>query len=227
MVDCKAVFFDMDGVLYDSMPNHEYTWCHSFADYGIQFNPEDAYINEGRTGKGTINLVFNKTLGRDATQEEVDSIYGRKTELMKSRPTAPVMDGMKQLIDALRARGIQTFVVTGSKQPTLMDKLRIDYGFDREHIICGADVQKGKPDPEPYLIALARSGAKAADCVVVENAPMGVTSAKAAGLYTVAVNTGKLADHYLTDCGCDILFASTSLLSSQWIDSLAAAENRN
>ena len=219
----KAVFFDMDGVLYDSMPNHEYTWCHSFAEHGIEFNPEDAYINEGRTGKGMINLVINKMYGRAATQAEVDAIYGRKTELMKSRPVAPVMKGMRELVESLRRHGVKTYVVTGSKQPTLMDKLWNEYGFDREHIVCGADVVKGKPDPEPYLIALERSGEKREDCAVVENAPMGVMSAKAAEMYTIAVNTGKLDDRYLTDNGCDMLYGSTEALSNDWCKSLDEA----
>lgn len=213
----KAVFFDMDGVLYDSMPNHEYAWCHSFAEHGIIFNPEDAYINEGRTGKGTICQVFKKLYGRDASEDEVNLIYGRKTELMKNRPVAPMMDGMKELIDTLRIHGVKTYVVTGSKQPSLIEKLQTDFGFDREHIVCGADVVNGKPSPEPYLIALARSGERTEDCVVVENAPMGVQSAKAAGIYTIAVNTGKLADHWLTDEKCDILHSSTKCLAEMWI----------
>lgn len=212
----RAVFFDMDGVLYDSMPNHEYTWVHSFAEYGIDFKPEDAYINEGRTGRGTINLVFNNLYGRDATDDEVNAIYGKKTELMRTRPIAPIMNGMVQLVDMLRRNGVKTYVVTGSKQPTLMDKLGHDFGFDREHIICGADVQKGKPDPEPYLIALQRSGEKVCDCAVVENAPMGVRAAKAANIFTIAVNTGKLSAHHLTSEGCDVLFESTLALYKAW-----------
>lgn len=212
-----AVFFDMDGVLYDSMPNHEYTWVNSFAEHGITFRPEDAYINEGRTGRGTINLVFNELYGRNATDAEVDSIYGRKTELMRTCKPAPMMPCMKQLIEHLRKVGTQVFVVTGSKQPTLMQKLGHDYGFDREHIVCGADVTKGKPDPEPYLIALTRSGVARERCAVVENAPMGVRSAKAAKLFCIAVNTGKLNDEHLTTEGCDMLFSSTTNLVNWWM----------
>jgi HAD superfamily hydrolase (TIGR01509 family) len=210
MEKLKAIFFDMDGVLYDSMPNHEYTWCNSFATEGITFEPQDAYINEGRTGRGTINLVFNKIYGRNATDEEVDRIYGLKTRLMAQCPVAPPMPRMKEFIDYLRAEGIKTYVVTGSKQPTLMEKLNSDYGFVREEIVSGADVKMGKPDPEPYLIALQRSGCEAKECAVVENAPLGVRSAKAAGLYTIAVNTGKLTDEILLNEGCDSLYASTS-----------------
>lgn len=200
----------MDGVLYDSMPNHEYTWVNSFAAHGIAFDPEDAYINEGRTGRGTINMVFNRLYGRNATDEEVDKIYGYKTELMRSRPVAPKMAKMQELVSYLRSKGVKVMVVTGSKQPSLIDKLNADFGFTRKDVVSGADVRLGKPDPEPYLIALQRSGCGADECAVVENAPMGVHSAKAAGIFTIAVNTGKLEDRYLTDEGCDMLFASTS-----------------
>ena len=209
MKEFKAIFFDMDGVLYDSMPNHEYTWCESFKAHGIEFRPEEAYINEGRTGRGTINLVIRRLYGRDATEEEVEKIYGYKTELMRQRPAAPKMNKMTELVALLRSRGVRVMVVTGSKQPTLIDKLHADYGFEREDIVSGADVRIGKPDPEPYEMALRRTGLKAEECAVVENAPMGVQSAKAAGLYTIAVNTGKLDDHYLTDERCDELYAST------------------
>lgn len=210
MIKRKAVFFDMDGVLYDSMPNHEYTWCKSFEAEGITFQPEEAYINEGRTGRGTINLVINKVHGRDATEEEIERIYGYKTKLMAECPIAPPMPRMKELIEWLRNNGIKTYVVTGSKQPTLIEKLNRDYGFNREDIVSGADVRFGKPDPEPYLIALQRSECDIKDCTVVENAPLGVRSAKAAGIYTIAVNTGKLTDDILHNAGCDKLYDSTS-----------------
>ncbi|MCQ2226312.1 MAG: HAD family phosphatase [Bacteroidales bacterium] len=216
----KAIFFDMDGVLYDSMPIHEYTWVHSFCAHGITFEPEQAYINEGRTGKGTINLVFNQQFGRNATEREISQIYGLKTVLMQARPAAPVMPNMQKLVSDLRKKNIDIFVVTGSKQPSLLQKLSRDYGFDRQHIVSGADVEHGKPDPEPYLIALNRSGLSVDECAVVENAPMGVQSAKAANLFTFAINTGKLEDHYLTDEHCDLIFHDTAELAEALLKSV-------
>lgn len=213
MIKWRAFFFDMDGVLYDSMPNHEYTWTKTFEAEEILLDPREAYINEGRTGRGMINLVFNRNFGRDATEDEIERIYSRKTRLMRECPVAPLMPRMKQLVDYLRLHGIAAYVVTGSKQPSLIDKLWREYGFDKEHIVCGADVKRGKPDPEPYQIALQRSGCRPQECVVVENAPLGVRAAKAAGLYCIAVNTGKLDSSYLTDEHCDELYASTTELT--------------
>ncbi|MCU4156907.1 HAD-IA family hydrolase [Carboxylicivirga sp. A043] len=208
----KAVFFDMDGVLYDSMPNHEYTWIHSLKEYGIDFPAEEAYMNEGRTGFSTIRIAFEKYLNRLPSREEEEAVYALKTKLMSERPKAPILPMMQELLTQLREKNIQVFVVTGSRQPSLVEKLSTHFGVAASNIISGADVKQGKPHPEPYLIAWQRSGLKKEECMVVENAPMGVESAKAAGIFTIAVNTGKLADKVLLDAGADELLGSTKAL---------------
>ena len=208
----KAVFFDMDGVLYDSMPNHEYTWIHSLKEYGIDFPAEEAYMNEGRTGFSTIRIAFEKYLDRSPSREEEEAVYALKTKLMAERPKAPILPKMQELIKVLRQEGIQVFVVTGSRKPSLVEKLSAHFEVEASNIVSGADVKQGKPHPEPYLIAHERCGLPKENCVVVENAPMGVESAKAAGIYTIAVNTGKLADKVLTNAGADELFADTKTL---------------
>jgi len=203
----------MDGVLYDSMPNHEYTWIHSLKEYGIDFPAEEAYMNEGRTGFSTIRIAFEKYLKRMPSKAEEEAVYALKTKLMAERPKAPILPMMQQLVEFLRQEGIQVFVVTGSKQPSLVEKLNGHFGMQASNIISGADVKQGKPHPEPYLIAWQRSQLPKENCVVVENAPMGVEAAKAAGIYTLAVNTGKLNNEVLTNAGADALFKDTESLS--------------
>lgn len=216
----KAVFFDMDGVLYDSMPLHERAWRDAFAVEGIDFPAVEAYRNEGRTGRGTINIVYQSVLGRKADEVEIERIYSRKSKLMRQQSPAPMMEGMLQLINRLREINVRVIVVTGSKQPSLMERLERDYGFARCDVISGADVKIGKPDPEPYLIAIQRVGYTAAECCVVENAPLGIRSAKAAGLFTIAINSGKLPDTELLQENCDLLFASSAALVDAWCDVL-------
>lgn len=208
----KAVFFDMDGVLYDSMPNHEYTWVESLKAYGIDFPPEEAYMNEGRTGFATIRIAFQQYLHRQATKEEEQAVYKLKTQLMNERPVAPLLPKMQELIALLKSKSFEVYVVTGSRQPALVDKLNQHFEIEASHIISGADVEQGKPHPEPYLKAWQRSGFKKEHCLVVENAPLGIQSAKAAGLHTIAVNTGKLTDEVLINAGADELHANTTLL---------------
>ena len=70
----KAVLFDMDGVLFDSMPYHSEAWHKVMKSHGLTLSREEAYMHEGRTGASTINIVFQRELGREATQEEIESI---------------------------------------------------------------------------------------------------------------------------------------------------------
>ena len=74
----KAVLFDMDGVLFDSMPYHSEAWHKVMKSHGLTLSREEAYMHEGRTGASTINIVFQRELGREATQEEIEVSIRRK-----------------------------------------------------------------------------------------------------------------------------------------------------
>ena len=75
----KAYFFDMDGVLFDSMPRHAIAWEEVMKRHGLPFTAYDCYINEGRTGESVIREAFQNALGRDATPDEVKTIYAEKS----------------------------------------------------------------------------------------------------------------------------------------------------
>ena len=83
-------------------------------------------------------------------------------------------------------------------------------------MVTAFDVKQGKPHPEPYLTALEKSGLKANQVVVIENAPLGIESAVAAGLFTIAINTGPLNPQVLTDSGANIVFDGMKELYLQW-----------
>lgn len=214
--DKKAVFFDMDGVLYDSMGAHADAWCNAFRSFGIDFPPEMVYQNEGRTAQSTINLVYRKNEKRDATELEIDKIYSKKTELIDFLPDIVPFKGAKKLMEYLIKQGIAIWVVTGSSQGKFLDALLNDFdGYvSSERVISGNDVKHGKPNPEPYLMALKKSGFNSTEVIVVENAPLGILSAKAAGIFTVAINTGILDDSVLLDSGADLVFQDWNELNS-------------
>ena len=203
----KGVFFDMDGVLYDSMGYHAEAWSSAFSHFGIDFPQEMVYHNEGRTASSTINLVFQENENRNATELEIDRIYSKKTEIIAEYPDALPFKSAKTLMESLKKQGFAIWVVTGSSQDKFLDALLLDFDglITRDRIVSGRDVTHGKPHPEPYLTALEKSGLNASEVVVIENAPLGIQSAKAAGIYTVAVNTGILNDRVLWDSGADIV----------------------
>lgn len=218
-IDIKTVMFDMDGVLFDSMKNHAKCWNEAMAHYGLNLPPEEAYMHEGRTATGTINIVSLRERGYEATEEEIKEIYTYKGMLFNKCPRAERMAGAYELLQKVKASGITPMVVTGSGQKSLLERLQTNFPsiFSEELMVTAFDVKKGKPDPEPYLMGLKKAGElKPWQSVVVENAPLGVKAAVASGCFTIAVNTGPLPDSALLDQGADILFPSMQALCDEW-----------
>ena len=214
--DKKAVFFDMDGVLYDSMGAHADAWNNAFRFYGIDFPQEKVYENEGRTAQSTINLAFQQNEQRNASEQEIEQIYSKKTELIDFLPDIVPFKGAIKLMEYLKKLGIAIWIVTGSSQGKFLEALQNDFeGYvTAEQVISGNDVKHGKPNPEPYLLALKKSGFNSTEVIVIENAPLGILSAKAARIFTVAINTGILDDSVLLDSGADLVFQDWNELNS-------------
>ncbi len=217
----KAVLFDMDGVLFDSMPYHADSWHTVMKMHGLDLSREEAYQHEGRTGRSTINLVCQRQKGREATEEEIESIYAKKTELFNDNPPAPPMPGAFELLNKIKKEGYTIVLVTGSGQKSLLSRLEEHYPgiFQPDLMVTAFDVQHGKPNPEPYLMGLEKAGVRPEEALVVENAPLGVQAASAANIYTIAVNTGPLEPEMLLGNGADILYTSVSALYNRF-DSL-------
>lgn len=217
-INLKAVLFDMDGVLFDSMKNHAAAWQEAMKRYGMNMSREEAYLHEGRTGAGTINIVSQRERGHQATEQEVKEIYQTKSDIFNSLPKAEPMPGAYGLLQKIKAGGLIPMVVTGSGQLSLLDKLNHYYPdvFKRELMVTAFDVKYGKPNPEPYLMALQKAGIAANEAIVVENAPLGVHAGVAAGIFTVALNTGPLPDKALLDEGADLLFLSMQAFNESW-----------
>ena len=214
----RAVLFDMDGVLYNSMPYHAKAWNRAMAQFGYDLPEEEVYMHEGRTGASTINLVSKRQHGVEESEERIQEIYKVKSDLFNEYPPAEPMPGALSLLRQLKEQGLMILIVTGSGQLSLLDKLNHHYPdiFRRELMVTAFDVKHGKPHPEPYLMGMQKGGLRPEECIVVENAPLGVRAAKAAGIFTVAVNTGPLPDSVLTDEGADALFPSMQALSDAW-----------
>lgn len=215
----KAVLFDMDGVLYDSMPNHAIAWQESMARFGIHMTADDAYATEGARGVDTIRIMVKRQLGKDIDEAEAQRMYDVKTEIFHSLPEAPVMPGVKELMQKITESGILCCVVTGSAQRPLIQRIRQDFGtfVKEEHITTAYDVTRGKPAPDPYLMGLRKAGnLQPSQGVVIENAPLGIRAGHAARIFTVAVNTGPLPDEELLAAGANLIFPTMQELCSHW-----------
>lgn len=215
----KAVLFDMDGVLYDSMPLHAIAWQESMKKFGIHMTTADAYATEGARGIDTIRLFVKQQQGKDISLEEAQCMYDEKTRLFHAMPEAPIFDGVFSIMEKIQRSGMTVNVVTGSGQRPLIERLLHDFGhyLDENHITTAYDVKRGKPYPDPYLTGLRKAGnLQPNEGIVVENAPLGVRAGVSAGIFTVAINSGPLPDTSLLDEGANVLYNTMTQLVDDW-----------
>lgn len=210
--DLKAVLFDMDGVLYDSMPAHAKSWQETMEEFGFKSTtPEDFYLHEGRVGDATINMIYENERSRPATEEEKKEVYARKSELFVKYNSGAVLDGSKEVVELVKESGLLPVLVTGSGQPSLLEKLDNSFPdtFKTETMVTAYDVEIGKPHPEPFLMGLKKGdNLDPNQAIVIENAPLGTESAHKAGVFTVVVNTGPLDDKILWNSGANMVLKS-------------------
>lgn len=217
----KAFFFDMDGVVFNSMPIHAAAWETVMSKHHLDFTARDCYLQEGRTGQSVIEECYLRNRGRMPSEEEWKTIYKEKKDLFYAHGKAPLIEGIRDLLYWLRdlPSHPQIFLVTGSGMRTLLDEINVVLPgvFCRERMVTAFDYTHGKPDPEPYLIAYEKARAndptlEKHECCVVENAPLGVQSGKTAGLFVAGVNTGILTEQDLHAAGADVTFPTMQAL---------------
>lgn len=211
----RAALIDMDGTLYDSMGHHTLAWQRMMHDIGIDTDRDRFYLYEGMTGKATINLLFREYLNREATDEEVAEHYRRKTVHFNEMPPVAPMPGAARLLASLRQAGMKCVLVTGSGQRSLIDRLNRDFPgvFIPELMITSADVEHGKPHPEPYLKAMELAGVTPEQSIVIENAPLGVRAGALSGAFTIGLTTGPVPVEALACEGADIVLPSMQSLA--------------
>lgn len=214
----KAVLFDMDGVLFDSMPPHAVSWHESMKSCGLDMSYNDAYRYEGMRGIETIRLLARQQWQRELTDNEATRLYRMKTERFAQCPPARKMEGVEQLMRKIKNDGLAIGIVTGSGQHTLLNQLEKAFPdlLDRKKIVTSFDVSQGKPNPAPYLTGMRKCGVLPWEAIVIENAPLGVRAAVAAKAFTIAVNTGPLPDEMLLNEGANLIFGRMTALRDEW-----------
>ncbi|MFP4655361.1 MAG: HAD family hydrolase [Methanohalobium sp.] len=183
----KALIFDLDGVLVNSMPYHVEAMKVAFDNIGERINKQDIYEHEGSR---TVDIVRDLLIKANKNPESYnleDIIYQYKQEFNKISRLEPFR-GLKDVLYTLKNK-YHLCVVSGAEESIVLDILEKLYPDVFDIIITAKDVEDGKPNPEPYLKAIEKLGVEKDECIVFENAVLGVESAKRAGLYCVAIPT--------------------------------------
>ena len=184
----KAVIFDMDGVITDTMPYHFLAWQTVFASQGIKVSHEDIYKREGQKGINSVQEIFNEK-GVNFNIIIAKTLLKEKENIFKKIFKRRFIRGSRSFIKHLSRKSYRLALVTGTSRHEAIELLPKDLWNFFEVTVCGCDVQNGKPHPEPYLKALKKLKLKSSEAIVIENAPFGVASAKAAGLKCIAIET--------------------------------------
>lgn len=156
-----AALIDMDGTLYDSMGHHADAWHRMMSEIGIDCDRDEFFMYEGRTGVDTINLLFRRAYGHDASPEEAKELYRRKTVLFSEMPPVAPMKGAGRMVKSLLDRHIATVLVTGSGQNTLISRLDTDFpgAFPSGMRVTGHDVfRQGSRAISHGLLPVSQNG---------------------------------------------------------------------
>ncbi|WP_426104942.1 HAD family hydrolase [Massilia sp. TSP1-1-2] len=185
----RAFIFDMDGTIVDNMSFHTASWITFFQRRGQDIDA-DAFFRAtaGRQGKEIIRSYLGEHLDDAAVlalNQEKESVY---RELYA--PHRKTVDGFDDLIDQAKLRGVALAVATAAPDANItftLDGLDVRRHFDA--VVGAADVARGKPHPDVFLLAAQRCGVAPEHCIVFEDAPLGVEAARRAGMKAVVLST--------------------------------------
>jgi len=184
----KAILWDLDGVIADTTEAHHIAWARTLEKRGVKLT--DAGFTQ-IFGMRNDEIIRSK-LGEDITKDTIDKIADEKEALFRDviGNNIHALPGVIDLIKALSVAGFKLAIVSSTPAENIhlvTTTLGIKDYF--QCIINGRDVKAGKPDPEGYLLAAGKLGIPPRNCVVIEDAVAGVSSAKRAGMHCVAVTT--------------------------------------
>ena len=184
----KAIIFDMDGVITNTMPDHYKAWHVVLMRHGVKANHHDIYSREGQKGLQSVEEIFAR-YGKAFNRPLGFKILKEKERLFKKIVKRRFIVGSRSFIKQMHEKGFVLGLVTGTARHELNRILPKNIYSLFKTIVTGSDVHNGKPHPEPFMRCLRQLNLKANDAIVIENAPLGIASAKAAGLKCLALQT--------------------------------------
>ncbi|MBN2089047.1 HAD family phosphatase [candidate division KSB1 bacterium] len=197
----KAVLFDLDGVLVKSMPYHLRAWEWAFQKNGIPVTQQTLALHEGLRSADMARKIA-KEAGIILDNDKIEQIVLEKRNYYQEIAKIEFYPKALELIDAIQKISLQLGIVTSCVRNSLNRAIPVSVQPFFEYIVTGDEIKNGKPKPDPFLLAADHLQRSSSECLVIENAPLGIQAAKAAGMPCVAITT-TLEKEYLA--GADFI----------------------
>lgn len=180
----KGILFDFDGVLAKTMEDHFTAWKAALDSFGVNLKEEEYYPLEGMAvNEIAKRYCYNNNLNESCALRLVQ----KKEEYYSQNHFFEFYPGVKELIGLLHSRGIKLGIVSGGLQQRIIQSASPSFLNMFRTIVTSDKTKRGKPFPDPYLKGLQELQLKPEECLVIENAPLGIKAAKSAGIYCIAI----------------------------------------
>lgn len=190
----KAVIFDMDGVIFDTERVYLEIWQSVFEKYGYKMTKE-LYVNVMGTGRKNVIKTFLENFGDDLPIEKMYEEKDNQLFYIIENQGIPLKEGVKELFSMLKEKNYKIALATSAKRERVEKQIKdkwLKESFDA--IVCGDDVEKGKPSPDIFLKAAKKIDVEPENCFVVEDSPAGIKAAFSGGMKGIHVEDLKVAD---------------------------------
>jgi beta-phosphoglucomutase len=180
----RAILFDFDGVLAKTMEDNLRAWQAALGEFGVVIQPEEYLALEGMK---LSDVAKKLCVEHEVKLDDYEAVVKSKEKHYANKHAFEFYPGVEDLLSELHLAGVPIALVTAALYPRI--EKTVPGGFLRmfEVVISGEKTARGKPNPDPYLAAANALRLSGEECVVVENSPLGIESAKSAGAYCIAI----------------------------------------
>ncbi len=202
----KAILFDLDGVIVDTLHFHFLAWQEMFRRWDGEVKELTVLLHEGRSSREILPILIEEA-GIEIPEDQRYDFIETKRAYYRSIVKVQFYPEAKETLQKLHKEGYKLALVTACAKKNMNHALSEDELKLFDVIITGDDIPRAKPYPDPYEIAQKKLGFEKDECLVIENAPLGIESGKNAGIKVAAIAT-TLPKEYLK--GADYYFDTLS-----------------
>lgn len=197
----RALIFDLDGTLVDTVYAHVFAWQRAFAETGLAIDGWRIHRRIGMSG-GLFARAAARELGHAIDAQAAADLQRRHGELFRQfLPERRPLPGAVELLEELRRRGIAYGIATSGRRPEIDRSLEVLHVGSDVVVVERTDVARAKPEPDLFLACLQRLGQSPTECYVIGDAVWDQLAARRAGILSVGLLSGGYGESELLSAG--------------------------